>query len=56
MFEFECAKKNLNENGIIISDDVLDNDAFFNFSNKDYLDSYLIKVNDDLGLGLIIKN
>ena len=56
MFEFECAKKNLNENGIIISDDVLDNDAFFYFSNRDSLDSHLIKVNDDLGLGLIIKN
>tara|TARA_B110000263_G_C15303810_1_gene509285 strand:- start:2751 stop:3191 length:441 start_codon:yes stop_codon:yes gene_type:complete len=56
IFEFECAEKNLNENGIIISDDVLDNDAFFNFSNRDNLDSYLIKVNDDLGLGLIIKN
>jgi predicted O-methyltransferase YrrM len=56
MFEFECAEKNLNENGIIISDDVLDNDAFFNFSNRDNLNSHLIKVNDDLGLGLIIKN
>ncbi|MBL77209.1 MAG: hypothetical protein CL763_09870 [Chloroflexi bacterium] len=56
MFEFECAEENLSENGIIISDDVLDNDAFFNFSNRDSLDSHLIKVNDDLGLGLIIKN
>ena len=56
MFEFECAGKNLNEQGIIISDDVLGNDAFFNFSNIDNLNSHLIKVKDDLGLGLIIKN
>ena len=56
IFEFECAEKNLNENGIIISDDVLDNDAFFNFSEKEKLENYLIKVENNSGLGLIIKN
>jgi len=56
MFEFDCAERNLDENGIIISDDVLDNDAFFDFTNKKGLDNHLIKVKDDSGLGLIIKN
>ena len=56
MFEFDCAKKNLNEHGIIVSDDILDNDAFFNFSEKEKLENYLIKVENNSGLGLIIKN
>ena len=56
MFEFDCAERNLDENGIIISDDVLDNDAFFDFTNKKGLHNNLIKVKDDSGLGLMIKN
>ena len=44
------------EDGIIISDDVLDNDAFFDFTNQKRLENYLIKVKHDLGLGIIIKN
>ena len=56
MFEFECAEKNLNGHGMIISDDVLDNDSFFNFTSKKRLENYLIKVKDDSGLGVSIKN
>ena len=56
IFEFECAEKNLSEHGMIISDDVLDNDSFFNFTSKKRLENILIKVKDDSGLGLIIKN
>ena len=56
MFEFELAKTNLSDSGIILSDDVLDNDAFFDFSNNQELKNYLIKVGGNLGLGVIIKN
>ena len=56
IFEFECANKNLREKALIISDDVLDNDAFFNFTIKRKLENYLIKVDNDLGLGFIQKN
>ncbi len=56
MFEFNCAEKNLGKDGIIISDDVLDNDAFFDFTNQKRLENYLVKVKHDLGLGIIIKN
>jgi len=56
IFEFECAEKNLKNNGIIISDDVLGNDAFYNFSNEKKLKSYLINVKNDSGLGIITKN
>ena len=56
MYEFECAEKNLNGQGMIISDDVLDNDSFFNFTSKKRLENYLIKVKDDSGLGVSIKN
>ncbi len=56
IFEFECAEKNLKNGGIIISDDVLENDAFFDFTNKSGLENYLIKVKDDSGLGVSIKN
>ena len=40
----------------MLSDDVLDNDAFFDFSNNKELKNYLIKVGGNLGLGVIIKN
>ena len=56
MFEFDCAERNLNKNGMIISDDVLDNDAFFDFTDKKGFENYLVKVKQDLGLGIIIKN
>ena len=56
IFEFESAKKNMRKNGIILSDDVLDNDAFYDFTNKKELENYLIKVNGDLGLGVIINH
>ena len=56
MFEFELAETNLSDSGIILSDDVLDNDAFFDFSNNQELKNYLIKVGGNLGLGVIIKN
>ena len=39
-----------------ICDDVLDNDSFFNFTSKKRLENYLIKVKDDSGLGVSIKN
>ncbi|MBC8250014.1 MAG: class I SAM-dependent methyltransferase [Candidatus Nitrosopelagicus sp.] len=56
IFEFECAKNNLKNKGIIISDDVVENDAFFDFTNKKDLENYLIKVEDNSGLGISIKN
>ena len=56
IFEFEAAEKNMRKNGIILSDDVLDNDAFYDFTNKKELENYLIKVNGNLGLGVIINH
>ena len=49
-------QKNMRKNGIILSDDVLDNDAFYDFTNKKELENYLIKVNGDSGLGVIINH
>ena len=46
----------MRKNGIILSDDVLDNDAFYDFTNKKELENYLIKVNGDLGLGVVINH
>jgi len=56
IFEFQCAEENLKENGIILSDDVLGNDAFYDFTNRSKLENYLIKVKDDSGLGIIINH
>ena len=56
IFEFEFAEKNMRKNGIILSDDVLDNDAFYDFTNKKELENYLIKVKGNLGLGVIINH
>ncbi len=56
MFEFDCARENLDQNGMIISDDILDNDAFFDFTNKNKFEDYLIRVENNLGLGIVIKN
>ena len=56
IFEFESAEKNLKKSGIILSDDVLDNDAFYDFTNKKELENYLIKVKNDSGLGVAINH
>ena len=54
-FEFNCAINNIKNNGIIISDDILDNDAFYDFiKNKEIINS-IIKV-ENKGLGFIQKN
>lgn len=54
-FEFNCAINNIKNNGIIISDDILDNDAFYDFiKNKEIMNS-VIKVGNK-GLGFIQKN
>lgn len=55
-FEFDIALKQMKKNGIIISDDVLGNDAFFNVTKGNDLENYLIKVEEDVGLGIIKKN
>lgn len=54
-FEFNCAISKINENGIIVSDDILDNDAFYNFTKDKKRKNYVIKVND-VAIGLIENN
>jgi len=54
MFEFECAKNNI-KNGMIISDDILDNDAFHDFTSREKMKNIVIKVQNDVGLGIIEK-
>ena len=56
MFEFNTAFKKINENGMIISDDVLDNDSFYDFNNQKNTINHLIRVNEGAGLGVISKN
>ena len=48
MFEFETALQKIRNNGIIISDDVLENDAFHDFSKNKNLESVLIKVKENV--------
>ena len=55
MFEFNITLEKINKNGMIISDDVLGNDAFYDFTNKRNLENYLIKVEEGVGLGIIKK-
>lgn len=55
-FEFNIALEKINENGLIISDDVLGNDAFYDFTKEKNLKNYLIKVEEDVGLGIIYKS
>ena len=55
MFEFNIAFKKIKKNGIIISDDVLGNDAFHNFVTENKLKNFIIKVDEGVGLGIIIK-
>jgi len=54
MFEFESALNNI-KNGIIISDDILSNDAFYDFSIKHKITNNLIQVDNKTGLGIIGK-
>jgi predicted O-methyltransferase YrrM len=55
MFEFNIALEKMNENGIIISDDILGNDAFYDFTNKNNLKNHIIEVDENVGLGIINK-
>ena len=52
MFEFECAINKLKQ-GIIISDDVLENDAFHDFTREHNVKNSIINVKDKSGLGII---
>jgi len=54
IFEFECATNNL-KHGMIISDDILDNDAFYDFTSRKKMKNMIIKVQDDVGLGMLEK-
>ena len=56
MFEFNIIIKNIKKEGIIISDDVIGNDAFHDFSTSNNVKKYVIKVEGNQGLGIIIKN
>lgn len=56
MFEFETALQKIKNNGMIISDDVLENDAFYDFTKNKNLERFLIKVEENVGLGIIKKN
>ena len=53
-FEFNCAINRISNNGIIISDDILDNDAFYDFTKEKKIRSSVVKV-EDKGLGFIQK-
>lgn len=54
-FEFNCAMNNIKHDGIIISDDILDNDAFYDFIKNKEIKNSIIKV-EDKGLGFIQKD
>ena len=56
MFEFNIIFKKIKKNGIIISDDIIDNDAFYDFASSNDVKKYVIKVEGNQGLGIIIKN
>ena len=55
MFEFNCAIDRIRDKGIIISDDILDNDAFYDFIKPKKIENSVIKVGDS-GLGFIQKD
>jgi len=55
IFEFNCAIDRIQDNGIIISDDVLGNDAFHDFTNKNNLKNSILKIEDSV-IGYIEKN
>ncbi len=54
-FEFNCAINKIIDNGIIISDDILDNDAFYDFIKEKNIKNSVIKVEDN-GIGFIQKD
>lgn len=56
MFEFNLAAKKIKKNGLIISDDVIGNDSFYDFSKEFNLKNTLIKVDEGSGLGIVRKN
>ena len=43
------------KNGIILSDDILDNDAFYDFTIKNNVKNNIIQVEDKVGFGIIEK-
>ena len=55
MFEFDCALNQLKKNGIIISDDILGNDAFYQFAKNKKIKKTIVRVKGD-GLGIIQKD
>jgi len=56
MFEFNIIIKKIKKNGMIISDDIIDNDAFYDFTTANNVIKYIVKVKGNQGLGIIIKN
>jgi len=56
MYEFETAWPFIAKNGFLISDDVGDNNAFYDFSAKMKLDSLILKQKENSFLGIIRKN
>ncbi len=56
MFEFQNAFEKIKHNGIIISDDVLGNDAFYDFVTEKKVKNFIIKVDEGVGLGIIFKS
>ena len=56
MFEFNIIIKKIKKNGMIISDDIIDNDAFYDFTTENNVKKYVVKVKGNQGLGIIIKN
>ena len=56
MFEFNIILKKIKKGGLIISDDIIDNDAFYDFTTSNNVKKYIIKVEGNQGLGVIIKN
>lgn len=55
-YEFSTAFEKLEKNGIIISDDILGNDAFFDFTKEMNVENHIVKVDEGAGLGIIRKN
>jgi len=56
MFEFNIIIKKIKKEGVIISDDIIDNDAFYDFTRMNNVKKYVVKVKGNQGLGIIIKN
>ena len=56
MLEFQHAFQKIKHNGIIISDDILGNDAFYDFVTEKKLKNFIIKVDEGVGLGIIFKS